>query len=252
MASKIFLSARWEYLAMFNFEVDAAILKAHLPPYTEIDFYNGKAMVSIVGFLFNNTSVMGIKWPGFINFEEVNLRYYIKYFDGNKWRRGVGFISEIVPQFLIAGMANLFYNEHYSTAKMHHVSSQGNEQLEVKYSWKKKTQQCNTMWIKADTVLQDIAPGSAEEFIFEHYYGYNKLNSKTTIEYSLKHPRWQVYPVKDYQLNCDVKECYGADFVPFIENVKPVSVFLAKGSEVIVYKPSRIKNLIVSSAYSET
>lgn len=243
MASKIFLSARWEYLSMFNYEVDAAILKPHLPPYTEIDFYNGKAMMSMVGFLFNNTSVLGIKWPGFINFEEVNLRYYIKYFDGKEWRRGVGFISEIVPQFLVAGMANFFYNEHYSTAKMYHIISQVNEQLEVEYSWKKKEQQWNSMWLKADTVLQDIALGSAEEFIFEHYYGYNKLNSKTTIEYSLEHPRWQVYPVKEFKLTCDVEKLYGAAFVPFIENVTPVSVFLAKGSDVKVKMPLRIKKL---------
>jgi hypothetical protein len=243
MSSKIFLSARWEYLAMFNYEVDDAILKPHLPPYTEIDFYNGKAIVSVVGFLFNNTKVMGIQWPGFINFEEVNLRYYIKYFDGNKWRRGVGFISEIVPQYLVAATANIFYNEHYSTAKMNHTIREVNEQIEVEYSWKKKSQQWNSMWIKAGTVLQDIAPGSAEEFIFEHYYGYNKLNSKTAIEYSLHHPRWQVYPVKDYNLNCDVEKNYGVDFVPFIENVKPASVFLAKGSDVNVKTPSRIKKL---------
>ena len=243
MGSKIFLSARWEYLAMFNYQVDAAILKPHLPPYTEIDFYNGKAIVSVVGFLFNNTKVMGIKWPGFINFEEVNLRYYIKYFDGKNWRRGVGFISEIVPQFLVAGMANLFYNEHYSRAKMNHIIRVVNEQLEVEYSWKKKMQQWNSMWIKADTVLQDIAPGSAEEFIFEHYYGYNKLNSKTAIEYSLEHPRWQVYPVKDYKLNCDVEKIYGAAFVSFIKNVKPVSVFLAKGSDVKVKTPKRIQKI---------
>ncbi len=241
MASKIFLSARWEYLAMFNYEVDAEILKPHLPPYTEIDLYNGKAIVSVVGFLFNDTKVMGIKWPGFVNFEEVNLRYYIKYFDGKTWRRGVGFISEIVPQFLVAGMANLFYNEHYSTAKMNHLISIVYEQLVVEYNWKKKNQQWNSMWIKADTVSQDIAPGSAEEFIFEHYYGYNKLNSKTAIEYSLEHPRWQVYQVKDYKLNCDVENLYGAAFTPFIENVQPVSVFLAKGSEVKVKTPLRIK-----------
>ena len=240
MSSKIFLSARWEYLVMFNYEVDAAILKPHLPPYTEVDFYNGKAIVSVVGFLFNNTKVMGIKWPGFINFEEVNLRYYIKYFDGKKWRRGVGFISEIVPQFLVAGMANLFYNEHYSTAKMNHTISFENNVLQATYRWKKKNQDWNSMWLKADTVLQDIHPGSEEEFIFEHYYGYNKLNSKTSIEYSLEHPRWQVYPVKDYKLNCDVEKIYGAAFVPFIENVQPVSVFLAKGSDVQVKMPKKL------------
>ena len=240
MASKIFLSARWEYLAMFNYEVDIAVLQPHLPPYTEIDLFNGKAIISVVGFLFNSTKVMGIKWPGFINFEEVNLRYYIKYFDGKKWRRGVGFISEIVPQFLVAGMANLFYNEHYSTAKMNHTISFENNVLQATYRWKKKNQDWNSMWLKADTVLQDIHPGSEEEFIFEHYYGYNKLNSKTSIEYSLEHPRWQVYPVKDYKLNCDVEKIYGAAFVPFIENVQPVSVFLAKGSDVQVKMPKKL------------
>ncbi len=241
MASKIFLSARWEYLAMFNYEVDPAILKPHLPPYTELDLYNGKAIVSVVGFLFNNTKVLGIKWPGFINFEEVNLRYYIKYFDGKNWRRGVGFISEIVPQFLVAGMANLFYNEHYSTAKMRHIIRASNNKLEIEYHWKRKNQKSNSIWIEASTELEDILPDSAEEFIFEHYYGYNKLNSSTTIEYSLEHPRWQIYPIIDYKLTCDVEQVYGAAFVPFIENVKPVSVFLAKGSDVKVKMPSRIK-----------
>ena len=241
MASKIFLSARWEYLAMFNYEVDAAILQPHLPPYTELDLYKGKAIVSVVGFLFNNTSVLGIKWPGFINFEEVNLRYYLKYFDGKEWKRGVGFISEIVPQFLVSGIANLFYNEHYSTAKMSHAISFDNNQLQVTYNWKKKNQDWNFMWVKSNPILQDITVGSEEEFIFEHYFGYNKLNSNTTIEYSLKHPRWQVYPVTDYKLDCDVEKLYGAAFVPFIQNVKPVSIFLAKGSDVKVKMPSTIK-----------
>ena len=240
MASGTFLSARWEYLAMFNYEVDEAVLQPHLPPYTVLDLFNGKAIVSVVGFMFNNTSVMGIKWPGFVNFEEVNLRYYIKYFDGKEWRRGVGFISEIVPQFLVAGIANLFYNEHYSTAKMNHSINFDNSELQVSYNWKKKNQEWNSMWVKANPVLQDIAPGSEEEFIFEHYYGYNKLNSKTAIEYSLAHPRWQVYPVKEYKLNCDVEKLYGASFVPFIENIQPVSVFLAKGSDVNVKMPKRL------------
>ena len=241
MAFRTFLSARWEYLAMFNFEVDADILQPHLPPYTELDLYKGKAIVSVVGFLFNNTSVLGIKWPGFINFEEVNLRYYLKYFDGKEWKRGVGFISEIVPQFLVAGTANLFYNEHYSTAKMSHAISFDNNQLQVTYNWKKKNQDWNFMWVKSNPILQDIIVGSEEEFIFEHYFGYNKLNSNTTIEYSLNHPRWQVYPVTDYKLDCDVEKLYGAAFVPFIQNVKPVSIFLAKGSDVKVKMPSTIK-----------
>ncbi len=101
---------------------------------------------------------MGIKWPGFVNFEEVNLRYYVKYFDGNEWKRGVGFISEIVPQFFVAGIANWFYNEHYSTAKMDHTISISNNELQLTYNWKKKNEDWNLMWVKANTILKTLYP----------------------------------------------------------------------------------------------
>ena len=241
MFSGNFLSADWEYLAMFNYEVDPSILKKHLPPYTEVDYFHGKALVSVVGFLFNNTKVMGIRWPGFVNFEEVNLRYYCKHFNGEEWKRGVGFVSEIVPKFLVAGLANLFYNEHYSTAKMKHAVTTENDLLKAGFQWKKKKQEWNSMEITAIPVLQDIETGSEAEFIFEHYSGYNKLNEHTTIEYAVAHPRWQVYTVTSYQLHCDVEKLYGAEFVPFIQNKIPHSVFLAKGSAVTIKMPVKIK-----------
>lgn len=241
MLSGNFLSARWEYLAMFNYEVDKSILLPHLPPFTELDLYNGKAIVSVVGFMFNNTRVMGIQWPGFVNFEEVNLRYYVKYFDGKEWKHGVGFISEIVPSAIIARMANVCYNEHYSTASMNHSIELIQDKINIQYSWKKKNQRWNTMSIVATNAPTNIVSGSEEEFIFEHYFGYNKLNEHTTIEYSLAHPRWQIYKVDDHVLDCDVEKLYGAEFVPFIEHIQPHSVFLAKGSDVVVKMPRKLK-----------
>lgn len=238
---KTFLSATWQYLAMINYEVDPAILQKHLPPYTEVDYFEGKALVSIVGFLFNNTKVFGIKWPFHTNFEEVNLRYYVKHLNGNNWKRGVGFVSEIVPKPVIAFMANTLYNEHYSTARMHHNIIKVDGTIKVEYGWKTPFQPWNLISVEAENTLENIAVGSAEEFIFEHYFGYNQLNKNTTIEYGVEHPRWQVYPVKNYELNCDVAKLYGHEFVPFIQNVKPHSVFLAKGSDVIVRKPKYLK-----------
>jgi uncharacterized protein YqjF (DUF2071 family) len=240
--ARIFLSAKWEYLAMFNYEIDDSILQKILPPYTEIDRWEGKAIVSIVGFLFNNTKVLGIKWPGFDDFEEVNLRYYLKYFDGVEWRRGVGFVSEIVPQSLVANIANLFYNEHYSTAKMSHSIAVKDDELQVKYYWQQKKGQPNFMHLNAGSKLYDIAVGSEEEFIFEHYFGYTQSNASNTIEYSLKHPRWQVYRVNESELFCDVEQLYGSEFNPFITGVKPRSVFLARGSDVSVQLPRRIRS----------
>ncbi len=238
---KVFLSAQWQYLAMLNYEVDPAILKIHLPPYTEIDFFNGKALVSIVGFLFNNTKVLGVPWPLHTNFEEVNLRYYIKHFDAHQWKRGVGFVSEIVPQPIISSIANVLYNEHYSTAKMNHLVTETSDSIKVAYQWKKRNQSWNEIAVEAGNTLQDIAVGSEEEFILEHYFGYNQLNPTTTIEYAVEHPRWQVYTVQNFHLNCDVAALYGKEFIPFITNVAPHSVYLAKGSPVIVRRPSYIK-----------
>lgn len=241
MGKNRFLSARWEYLAMFNYTIDPKILEKHVPPGTEVDLFNGKALVSIVGFLFNDTKVLGIKWPWHINFEEANLRYYIKRFDGHQWKRGVGFVSEIVPLPIVATMANLLYNEHYSTAKMDHRILEANGKIDVEYSWQKRGQHKNVLKISASSTSQSIENGSEEEFIFEHYYGYNKLSNSTIIEYSVNHPRWEVYPVADYAIDCDIEHLYGKEFVPYLVHCKPHSVFLAKGSDVTVHRPLKLK-----------
>lgn len=241
MQKKIFLSAAWEYLAMLNYEVDASVLQPYLPPYTTLDLYHGKALVSVVGFLFNDTKVLGISWPWHTNFEEVNLRFYVRYSDGKNWKRGTVFISEIVPKRAIAACANILYNEHYSTAKMFHSIKEEKNQLLVNYHWKKRNQQWNFITVEAGTDLQEIEPGSEAEFILEHYYGYNQLNKDTTIEYAVEHPRWQVYPVTSYLLQADIAKLYGKTFVQFIDGVEPRSVFLARGSAVIVRKPLKIK-----------
>ncbi len=81
-----------------------------------------------------------------------------------------------------------------------------------------------------------ILSGTEEEFIFEHYWGYNQLNKHTTIEYGVEHPRWEVYPVTDYQLTCDIKNQYGHSFTPYLGGLAQTA-FLAKGSSVIIRKP---------------
>lgn len=243
----VFLAANWQYLAMVNYEVDPAVLQKHIPSFTAIDYFEGKSLVSLVGFLFNNTRVLGVHFPFHINFEEVNLRYYVKRHDGSKLKRGVGFVSEIVPKVCVASLANQLYNEHYSVAKMSHIIKETSDELVIQYSWQKRKQNENYLRVKASKKLQDIEPLSAEEFILEHYFGYNQLNRSTVIEYAVEHPRWQVFPVTSFELSCDVANLYGKDFAPFIVDKKPHSVFLAKGSEIIVRKPVYIKKQNISS-----
>ncbi|TWR23826.1 DUF2071 domain-containing protein [Mucilaginibacter achroorhodeus] len=228
-----FLTAEWRNLIMLNYEVDPAILKPYLPAYTEIDLWEGKCLVSMVGFMFKETRVLGIKWPWHVNFEEVNLRFYVRHYDGKQWKRGTVFVSEIVPKNMIVIIANNLYKEHYRALPMRHsVTKAGPDHTNFLYEWK-----LNGQWNKIGATvrnsLKPILPGSAEEFIFEHYWGYNKLSYTKTMQYQVEHIRWQVAEVRDFVFEANIKELYGEAFVPYL-NAEPFSAFWANGSEVAV------------------
>lgn len=233
MAKGIFLKAEWNNLVMLNYEVDPQVLKPYIPAGTVLDLYEGKAQVSMVGFMFNNTRVLGIKWPLHTNFEEVNLRFYVRYFDGAEHKRGTVFISEIVPKYIIATIANTLYKEHYRSLPMRHsVRPTENDQSEYLYEWK-----LNGKWNKLGATVSNqftpMQPGSAEEFILEHYWGYNPWSPTVTMEYQVEHVSWRIAKVSDFVFDADVAALYGEAFVPYL-SAKPVSAFFAEGSEIAV------------------
>jgi len=228
----VFLKAEWKNLIMANYIVDPSILKIHLPVKTELDFLNQNTYVSLVGFMFQNTRVLGVKIPFHINFEEVNLRFYVKFKEDNKWKRGVVFIKEIVPRSAITFVANNFYGEKYCTMQMKHFHEENTADLRTGYTWKFKNR-----WNKLEAVTQKnlvaMVAGSEEEFIAEHYFGYSRFNPHTTFEYEVKHPKWSVYPVTNYLVDCDFGSLYGNSF-SFLETIKPASVFMADGSAITI------------------
>ncbi len=225
---------------MVNYEVDPEILKPYLPAATVLDLWQGKVLVSMVGFLFHDTRVFGIKWPFHVNFEEVNLRFYVKYFDGKVWKRGAVFISELVPKPIISITANTIYNEPYRTFPMRHsIKPLGNSKTEYLYEWKVKGK-WNKLGAKIADIKTPMQPGSAEEFIFEHYWGYNKLRNGSTLEYAVEHVSWNVQPVMDTVFEADIAELYGEAFVPYL-SVKPYSAFFADGSDVVVRVAGKVK-----------
>jgi uncharacterized protein len=229
--SNTFLSAEWRKLAMANYAIDKKILEPYLPAKTEIDLWNNTCYVSLVGFMFMNTKLKGIKIPFHTNFEEVNLRFYVRYNDNGTWKRGVVFIKEIVPKPALTFVANTIYNENYETMQMDHSWWESKENLEVEYKWKKKN--WNTFRVNTSTTRELIKNGSEEEFITEHYWGYTKLKNGKTSEYGVEHPKWEVYKTKDFFVDVDFGDIYGVDFA-FLKNEIPKSVFLAEGSTIEV------------------
>ncbi len=227
-----FIKAEWRKLVLANYIIDPDVLLPFLPAKTEIDIWNGNCYISLVGFMFVNTKVLGLKIPFHTNFEEVNLRFYVRHHDGKEWKRGVVFIKEIVPRAAITFIANNLYKEHYATMPMRHRWEVNDHSRTTEYQWR-----CNKQWqtMQLETELSPIAmpEGSETEFITEHYWGYTRINPSKTFEYEVTHPKWLAYPVKDYFIDVDFGLVYGEPF-RFLNDMEPASVMLAEGSEISV------------------
>lgn len=225
-----FLKAEWRKLAIINYEINPDILQKYLPEGTELDFYKGKCYVSLVGFMFLNTKLLGLPIPFHRNFEEVNLRFYVKKNENGIWKRGVVFIKEIVPKPALSFVANSVYKENYHTMPMKNVIREKDDELLIRYSWKDKS--WHSIEIKAVTNAQPMEENSEFEFITEHYWGFTKKEDKTS-EYEVCHPKWDCYQVKEHQLDIDFHKIYGKEFECLNDQI-PISVMLAEGSEIQV------------------
>lgn len=229
----IFLTAEWRKLAMANYAIDPRVLGPFVPRGTEIDAWKGTCYVSLVGFMFLNTRVMGWRIPFHTNFEEVNLRFYVRCKEREVWKRGVVFLREIVPKRMLTWVANTLYDENYQTMPMSHSWKTAGDVSEIEYRWKKSS--WNRLKIMADRRPVSLGEGSEEEFITEHFWGYTRVSDRRTSEYGVEHPRWEVYPMQSCEVDVDFADVYGRPF-GFLSREKPRSVFLAEGSAIKVTK----------------
>jgi len=233
-----FLTAEWRNLLMANYAIDPALLKNYLPCRTELDDFHGTYYVSLVGFLFSNTKVLGLPVPFHRTFEEVNLRFYVRYKGNGLWKRGVVFIKEIVPRYAISFVANTLYGENYATHRMKHHWRLGSKGFEVSYEWRVKSE-WNYLKAVAEKTASPLVEGSEEEFITEHYWGYTFVNQNCAGTYQVMHPRWGVHRVNHFEVKCNAETIYGPSFADALAQ-KPSSVFLAEGSPISVMKGTKI------------
>ena len=237
----VFLTADWRSLAMVNYEVDPAVLAPLVPVGTQLDEFNGRVFVSMVGFLFQKVRIFGVPIPWHTNFEEVNLRFYVRRrVPGEEgWRRGAVFIREIVPRLAIATVARVLYNEPYLARPMRHRVEQTAGFVEAEYFWR-FADRWNALAVTGEGgEPAPVTPGSEEEFITEHYWGYNRQRDGGTMEYAVEHPTWRVWNGTGYRFDCDVAALYGPEFAPFL-SAAPSSAFLVEGAPVSVRQGRRL------------
>jgi uncharacterized protein YqjF (DUF2071 family) len=235
----VFLTAKWQHLAMLNYEVDADLLLPFVPTGTELDRWKGKVFVSLVGFQFLKTKLLGLMpIPMHSNFEEVNLRFYVRRQLKGEVRRGVVFIRELVPRRAIAFAARKFYNENYVALPMaSEICPFGENGLRAAYRWQSE-KRWNEISVKTEGASELPGEGSVEQFITEHYWGYVAQPGGGCVEYRVTHPSWRVWQVRGPALDGDAdKLC--RKIAPMLRG-KPESAFLAEGSDVTVMRGRRL------------
>ena len=225
---------------MLNYEVPPDVLRPLVPAGTELDSWEGRTFVSLVGFLFLGTRVWGVAIPFHRDFEEVNLRFYVRRRAEEGWRRGVVFVKEIVPRFAVAALARLLYGERYVALPMRHqiADDPAAGGMEVTYGWQFRGR-WNGIGAAVAGPPRYAAPGSQEEFITEHYWGYAAQRGSGCVEYRVEHPRWRVWTIDRPALDCDVAGLYGERFAGPLA-APPASAFLADGSAVTVFAGRRL------------
>jgi uncharacterized protein YqjF (DUF2071 family) len=236
---RCFLTAEWRHLVLLNYEIDPAVLRPLVPKGTELDPWQGRHYVSVVGFRFLNTRLHGLPVPFHRHFDEVNLRFYLRHHAADGWRRGVVFIKEVVSRQAVAAVARWVYNENYVVCPMQSdVRLPADGPGRVAYRWAHAGR-----WFSVGAEFQGgpsaLVPGSAEEYITEHYWGYVGQRDGSTLQYRVEHPPWRVWPAQAPRLDCDVATFYGEQYREAL-GVPPQSAFVADGSEVAVFKGERI------------
>ncbi len=232
--SKPFLSAEWRHLVMINFSVDPRPLGRYVPEGTELDFFEGHTYLSLVGFLFLRTRVLGITVPFHQSFEELNLRLYVKRYAESGWRRGVVFIKEVVPRIAVSAIARGVYGENYVALPMRHAIDNENGVLaRARYDIR-----VNGTWggIEVEPEITAVQPAedSRERFISEHYWGYSERGGET-LEYRVDHPVWDVWPARNHRVDLDLEHLYGEELASALR-AKDSFAFLADGSAVQVFR----------------
>ncbi len=234
MAAHIsFLTARWSNLALLTYAVPAQVLEPDLPPGCRLDEREGRVFVSLVAFDFLDTRVLGVPWPGFRDFPEINLRFYVR----RGKDRGVCFIREFIPGRFPAWVARTLYNEPYLRAPMSSRTEENPAEITVRHTLRFGGRE-NTLRVTGQKPPVHPSEGSVEHFFKEHQWGFGRTRGGRLVRYEVVHPAWDIHPVRSVDLDWDWARVYGPRWA-FLENAPLYSSVLAVGSDVRVY-PKRI------------
>jgi uncharacterized protein len=235
---RVFLSAEWRDLVMLNYEVDSLLLEAYVPPGTQLDTFDGRAFISLVGFRFLKTKLFGFATiPFHVNFDEVNLRFYVRRLKDSEVRRGVVFLREMVSRGAIALVARIAYGEKYACHPIRHSVNLSPTGGLARYAWRIGRVWCELEAQVSGTPAQ-AREGSLEQFITEHYWGY-AARGDGCLEYRVAHAAWRLWTKSAAHFRGDADSLCDPRLGAVLRR-RPDSAFVVEGSPVLVFRGQRL------------
>lgn len=230
-----FLTAAWRHLLFVNFVAEPGHLIPSLPPGTELDLYDGRAMVSLVGLRFIRTKVIGVPVPFLGAFDQVDLRFCVLRRSPNgDVRRGVVFLRELVPQSVLAFAARLTLHEPFEAAALRSSVPYGGFDAtgRIEYTW-----QLENQWYVIDALTKGKPgtpePGSETGWLAHRLWSYTRHPDGSTLEFEFSHPRWRTWDVTPDRVRIDAE---ALRLAPALSG-RPHSAFVAEGSKIKAFHP---------------
>ena len=239
---KTLYAAEWREIVVINFEIDPKLLRNFIPPKTELDFFNETSFVTLMARACKNVKPYG--WPIVFakSIDQILLRFYVKRKVGDTWRRGVCLIRDYLPKRKASFFLNWMFKHSFTQVPIKRTSSNFESGLPtqlptVEYQWT-TGDYVNHIKVNARSQMRQQEQETKESFVLDHHYGYTVKEGKT-YEYYVEYSPWAMWDAQSGSFDCDTENVFGRPFVRALKQ-RPASVFLARGSDVIIYRPTEI------------
>ncbi len=218
----------WTDLMFHHFEVDSVELQKKVP--FELDLYEGKAYVSLVGF---HSSKLWLdkcgKWTRYVNapfatHDFLNLRTYVKH--GGE--AGIYFLTEFVNRKVSVLLGRMVYGLPYHRGTIHYSHHLGENNWGSVKDCRAGVSLAYESGSPSSGDLCICNTGTLEEFLCEKYTAYTSLNENTLV-FRILHEPWKTIPMnvnwKDLSLLKEAlpflkKEGYiGSEITPGLKDV---------------------------------
>ena len=239
------LAGEWRDLALLNWFVDPAILRPRVPAGAELDTWEGRGVLSLVGLRFLHLRLLGLPVPGMQAFTQVNVRFYVRRRVGEEIRHGVCFVLAMVPRRLLTLGARLAMHEPFETFPTrvaHHRAPDGAGGLSYQWQGGNQGGTGDGGWHRMQVVLDAAAvrapeDGSLETFVLHRFWGFTQQPDGTTLEYRVEHPCWRVAAVNDFDLSAQWEGLrVPAEVRTALAGPASFALY-AEGSEARMYRP---------------